>query len=237
MPKYKTEIKDVVEETWDVKTFRLQKPDFKFLPGQYGLFSFPDKPEFKGESRPFTFSNSPTDEKLEITVKKMGDFTTALHEAKLGERLEFEGPMGEKLNFNERVKENVFFIAGGSGITPFMSAIRYAKAKKLPNKITLLFSNRRQEDTIYKGELDGLNGGNLKVVYTLSDKTPKDWKGETGRIDRAMVEKHVREPKGCLWYLCGPPPMMSAMKKMLSNMEIPKDKIRIEDWQLPGKND
>ncbi len=235
MANFECTITAIKNETHDVRTFRL-KPSVQlsFVPGQYALFSFKNH-----EKRPFTFSSSPTEKGFfEITVKRMGEFTTALHSLKKGDKITVDGPYGEALNFDETVKENVVFLAGGSGITPFISAIRYAVAKKLPNKIVLIFSNRTQGDVIYGKELDRLNkDGKIKVINTLTKETPEGWKGETGAIDKEMIGKYVSNAKEKLWYVCGPPRMTDAMKEILQSMKIEEKRIRIEGWQVPGKND
>ncbi|MBD3164646.1 hypothetical protein GF323_05595 [Candidatus Woesearchaeota archaeon] len=234
------EITGIRDETHDVKTFRLKSDEkIGFIPGQYALFSFADKEDFENEARPFTFANSPTvKDYIEITVKKMGKFTSALHSSRKGDKLKLSGPGGESLNFDENIKDDVVFIAGGSGITPFMSSLRYAAAKGLANNFTLLFSNRAKDDIIYHKELGEMNErGNMKVVHTLTKKAPKDWNGEQGRINADMIKKHVDSPKGRLWYICAPPPMVHAMEKILKDMDIPEEKLKFEDWQIKGKHD
>lgn len=236
-------ITKIKEETYDVKTFRLKLPKrINFIPGQYCLVSFIDKKKFESDPRPFTFTNSPTEEGdfIELTIKKMGEFTTTLHNLKKGAKLKIDGPYGEALNFNNSIKDDIVFLAGGSGITPFISAIRYAIAKNLPNKMFLFFSNRTERDIIYEKELKRINKetNNIKIIHTLTNGWPEDWDGETGRINREMIEKYVKNPKEklLLWYICGPPPMVEAMKNILvEEMGIPKDRLRVEAWQLPGK--
>lgn len=226
---------EIIDETPDVKTFRLRpKTSIDFIPGQYLLLSM------NGEQRPFTFSSSPTEkEYFEITVKKMGKFTQTLHSILKGTSVTVDGPLGESLKFDETVKQDVVFIAGGSGITPFMSAIRYAVAKSLPNKSALFFSNRTEQDIIFRKELDEINKSSktIKTIFTISDEISKDWKEESGRINQAMIEKYVKLPKKKLWYLCGPPPMIAAMKQILTDMKVPAKNLRIEEWQIRGKND
>lgn len=235
MPRFEVELAEVRQETHDVKTFRFVRPEgLDFVPGQYCTLSFPDK--FRDESRPFTFASSPGQKEMfELTIKKMGDFTSELFKLRSGDRMILKGPNGENLNFDGSVKEDVVFLAGGSGITPFMSAIRYASEKKLPNHMILFFSNRTDGDIIYRRELEGLKSDNIKIVHTLSDEWPQNWEGERGRISREMIERHVESARGKLWYICGPPPMVSSMKGILVEIGVPDEMTRVEDWQLPGK--
>ncbi|MEM4268274.1 MAG: FAD-binding oxidoreductase [Candidatus Woesearchaeota archaeon] len=232
-------ITDIKDETYDVKTFRgVLSEGIEFVAGQYFLLRMPQVSVFETEWRPFTFSSSPTEKRfIEFTVKRMGEFTTALHSLPKGSIVEIDGPRGEALNFNESVKDDVVFIAGGSGITPFISTIRFSVAKNLNNRITLIFSNRTYEDIIYKDELYALNSnGRIKVVHTLTDSWPVGWDGETGRINKHMIEKAVPRMQKNIWYVCGPPPMISAVEAILHELGIERDKIKIEEWQLPGKH-
>ncbi len=238
MKKITTEILEIIPETPDVKTFRLKNSDhLTFIPGQYCLVSIPNHPTFSQLTRPFTFSNSPTEERfLELTIKEMGEFTKTLFQLKPGQNLQLKGPLGENLNFSEKISEDIVFLTGGSGITPFISTLRYAHAKKLPNHFSLLFGNRTEQDIIYAKELTALSKHpNFQVVHIL-EQPPNPWNGETGRIRREIVEKYISPIQAKLWYLCGPPGMMSAMKNLLQSLEIPKELWRIEPWEAPGKH-
>jgi len=235
----KAEIKDIKNETHDVKTFRLAPEEsIDFTPGQYCLVSIAGSSKHEGTEKPFTYASSPTADYVELTVKKIGEFTKALHELEVGDSLILDGPRGKSLNFDETIEEDVVFLAGGSGITPFMSAIRYAIRRNLENKMTLIFSNRTEEDIIYIEELDEVNRREgFRIVNTLTDSWPQDWKGETGYIDRAMLEKYVNEACKKIWYICGPPPMIDSMEKLLAEENVPGEKIRYEKWMIPGKYD
>lgn len=234
MPEFVGEVISVRQETHDVKTLRITKPkDFSFIPGQYCLVSFLDK--FQNESRPFTFTTSPlVRDHFELTIKHMHDFTRELHMLRPGAKLRINGPLGDALNYDET--QDSVFIAGGSGITPFMCAIRHSLAKKIKKKIMLIFSNKTEEDIIFREELDMIARRNIKIIYTLTSEVPENWKGEKGYMSKEMIGRHVKEPGKYLWYVVGPPPMMASVRQMLMEMSIPDDRIRMEEWQLPGKS-
>lgn len=242
MKKVEGKIVGIEEETHDVKTFEVELEEtIDFIPGQYCLVSMKDKEELEGEKRPFTFSNPPekTKEKklMDLTVKKIGEFTTAMHNLDEGAKVIIRSPRGESLNFDESVKEDIVFLAGGSGITPFMSALRFAVNQDLENTFTLFFSNRTERDIIYREELGKMDKReNIEVIHSL-EEFPGDWKGEEGRIDKEMISKHVSDPLNRLWYICGPPPMVEAMVKILEKLGVPGNKIKWEDWQISGKHD
>jgi len=154
------------------KTFTIKSPtDFNFISGQYCLVSFVDNKKFKDQRKPFTFTNSPTDKGfIELTIKKIGLFTTALFSLKIGDLLKIRGPIGRFLNFDETIKKNVVLIAGGSGITPFMSIIRYSLAKNLPNEIIMFNGNRTVDDIIFREYLEEIDDeeNNIKTEISLS---------------------------------------------------------------------
>lgn len=226
-------ILEIRPETHDVKTFVLElDSEIPFTAGQHCLVSLVDREGLSGETRPFTFASSPDAEDVEITVKRAGAFTTAMHDLSVNDRLKLKGPLGKKLQFDESIQEDVVFLTGGSGITPFMSAIRYAVAKSLPNAITLMYSNKTPGDIIFRDELDRLGRReNVTVYHTLTADVPAGWNGLTGRIDADMIADRIEERREKIWYVCGPPPMVEALERTLEEMEIPESMRRIEDWQ------
>jgi glycine betaine catabolism B len=224
----------IISETHDTKTIRVARPkDFYFLPGEYCILSLVDNSKFDGESRPFTISSSPTSKDfLDFTVKKMNDFSSEMLLLKIGDKINVRGPQKAKLVFTEKITEDIGFIAGGSGITPFMSIIRYIVSNGLKNNVTLFYSSKSEKDIIFKSELSKLPP-NIKVINTLTDEISPEWTGEKGFVSKEMIGGHVDNPSSLLWYICGPPRMVDAMKKMLNELEIPAEKIITEDWQLP----
>lgn len=231
--KFNTKVLDVIDRTHDVKSFVLEKPsDFKYIAGQYCMVSFPDD-EVK---KPFTFSSSPTEDTIEITIKVMGNFTQKIFKAQVGDELIIKGPFGEELNFDETVDKDVVFVAGGSGITPFISAIRYAYDKCLKNNLILIFANRTAQDIIFKEELCSCK---IPIVHFLSaEEDPKgDLEYVPGRINKEYIQSHIENLSEKLWFLCGPPRMQDAVKAMLLECNIPPENIKIEPWNMPNKNE
>lgn len=220
-------ISGIRKELHDVKTFELDGY-MDFTPGQYCLVRIPDRIE----QRPVTMANSPED-KIRFTLKQIGGWTTEIHSLDKGECLAITGPQETSLNFNPLIKRGIVFIAGGSGITPFISVLRYAVRNKLKNNFTLFFSNRKKRDILFREELNSMGRRkNIKVVHTL---TREDWHGEKGRVSQEMISRHITFPKNKLWYVCGPPSMVKSVRDTLKSMGIPKGLQRSEDWQIMGK--
>ena len=216
----------------DMRRFTFRRPaGLSFRPGQYGIFSFPGG----SLSRPFTFASSPRDDMLEICVKKVGEFTTQLFSAHEGDQLYVKAPLGETLVFEGDEKEDIVMVAGGSGITPFLSMLRYARQAGLTNRFTLFYGNRTREDI---PQLDVLGQGwweNLVIHHVLSDEDVEGY--GRGHVTKDRLSGHVDGPTERRWYVCGPPAMNQSVTNALRDLGVPSGLIHEERWQLPGKHD
>jgi len=186
--KYKLKIKEIIDEAPNVKTFRmdLEGKAIDFMPGQYFMISLEDDKTRK----PYSIASSPTDkEYIEITFNLVGEFTKKLFQLKEGNSLILEGPYG-RMVFEEDSGKNIVLIAGGLGVVPLRSMIRYCKGKKLDNQITLIYSSKNEEDFIFRKEIEA--SGIEFISRITSDK---------GRIDRELLKKYAGEDK--VFYICG----------------------------------
>jgi NAD(P)H-flavin reductase len=111
---------------------------------------------------------------------------------------------------------------------------KYATDKALPTQITMFDSNRNRENILYKVEFDkwAKENRNLRVIYTITDENEQSWEGERGRIDRNMLTRHVAEKQlsDSIFYVCGPPGMLKAMQDILKELQIPKERIKVEEF-------
>jgi NAD(P)H-flavin reductase len=113
--------------------------------------------------------------------------------------------------------------------------VKYATDKQLPLKIFMFDSNRDQRNILYKNEFDewAAANTNFKVIYTVTDESASTWTGEKGRIDGAMLRRHLDAETldNSVFYICGPPAMLKAMKQMLEgDLKIPKQRITVEEF-------
>lgn len=229
---FECEILKIIDETSDVKTFRLSRPKgFVFTPGQFCKVGIDED-----ECKPFTMSSSPLSEDyIDFTIKLMTNVTKKLFSLNVGDKVCVSEPRSTKMDFDDTVTDNVVFIAGGSGITPFITAMRYAVEKNLSNKMILFFGNRTQADIIYKEELLELGSkDNIDVVNVLSEE---EWDGETGHINSDIIKKYVDVSKKYIWYLCGPPGMVDTITEQLIEIGIPESDLRFDTWKMPSKTD
>ncbi len=199
-------------ETKDVFSLVFEKPaSFSFYPGQYLDY------ELNGDTRAFTISASPTDKFLMLTTKKgQSEFKKALAKLKPGDEIKTSHPAGTFI-----LDENspAVLIAGGIGITPFRSMIKYAHDQKLSTPVTLLYSNS-DKDFVFKQELEKWKQGleNLIIVYHNSSQSSHLTK---------LPSTTYHLP---IYYLAGPPKMVDSFEKILLDQGVDKTNIRYDQF-------
>ena len=225
----KFQVTEIIDRTTNVRSYRFDRPhDFLYLPGQYVIVQVENNG--KMIQKAFSLSSSPTEEgSIEFTKKFTGhEFSDALKAREVGDELGLDGPYGSFI-LNEQEKK-IVMLAGGIGVTPFRSMIKYSMDRDLDNNIVLICSNRTEDDIIFYNEFKSMmRSSRLSVVLTCT--RPSDqWKGICGRIDRTIIKKEVPDFLQRLFYICGPPPMVQSMRELLEEMEIPKERILFEDF-------
>lgn len=229
------EVSEVVDETEDVKTFRLVQPGggnipFTYLPGQF--LTLEVTPQGKRIGRSYTIASTPSrPDCLEITVKReeKGLVSKYLHsEIKPGSSLKFTAPSGT-FTFTGKEHNSIVLIAAGVGITPVMSVVRYLTDQNWNGEIYLLLSFRRRKDFIFHSEIEDLRGRhrNLHVEVTMS-RPEEDWNGSTGRINKRLITNFVPKTPTHRFHICGPEPMMQDVRTMLSELDVPEEQVKIE---------
>jgi ferredoxin-NADP reductase len=211
-------------------------PGFDFKAGQsinVGLIE-PPETDAKGNRRSFSIVSAPFERELALATRMRDSaFKRVLRAMPAGTRVGLRGPGGLfTLDANEATA--AVFLAGGIGITPFVSMLRHAAKERLPRRLTLFYSNRRPEDAAFLAELGELEAANprYKFVATMTEmeKSARSWHGETGFIDRAMLERHLGELAGAIYYTAGPPAMVEAMQSMLADAGVKREAIRSDEF-------
>jgi len=202
-------------------------PGFRHEAGQNALFRIAGVEE----SRTFSIASAPHEPQLTIATRMRDSaFKRKLRSAEPGLEVEIDGPAGVMV-LHEDVARPAVFLAGGIGITPFISMARDAAQRRLPHLIVLFYANRRPQDGAYLDELRALERRNpsYRMVATLSDP-PAGWKGETGFIDKAMLARHLADPLKPVYYFAGPPAMAMAMQSMLGELGVAEADMRSEEF-------
>lgn len=241
-------VTEIVQETPTTNTLRFERVDGPlppFRPGQYvNLFVDVDGVL---TSRPYTISSAPGAELLELTVRhKPGGFVShyLLHEVRVGDELETTGPAGSFYHEPLIDGDELVFLAGGSGITPFMSMIRDALGKgevSSPLQMHLLYGSRAPDDVIFGDELAELavDHPNLHYSLVISDPQPGreddhvDRPCKRGFLDAELIREQVGAVDGKTFYICGPNVMYEFCLAALGELGVPSHKIRRELYGPP----
>jgi ferredoxin-NADP reductase len=218
MRKQIVRIESIQQITHDVLQIVTERPaNFNFLPGQATEISI-NKTGWKAEKRPFTFTSVPESDFLEFTIKiypAHKGVTNKLLDLKADDELILHEVFGEISYKGEGT-----FIAGGAGITPFICILRHLQSKNEIGDNKLIFANNTKADIILAREFNELLGDNF--INILSHDIIVGY--EHGFITGEFLEKHISST-GKPVYLCGPPPMMDAVEKLLEKINIDKSSI------------
>jgi ferredoxin-NADP reductase len=226
-----------VEVAEGTMAFHFEKParlDFK--PGQSADLTLSNPPETdaEGNTRTFSIASPPFENHLLFTTRMRDTaFKRSLQKVPLGTQVKIDPPTGSFTLHKNSAKAAVF-LAGGIGITPFLSILRQADHDRLPHKLHLFYSNRRPEDAPFLDVLQMLEttNPNFRLVCTMTEmsKSKREWKRETGLINQEMLSGDLTNLQGPIYYIAGPPAMVAGLRKMLVTANIDEDDIRTEDF-------
>ncbi len=216
--------------------FHFEKPaGFEFRPGQAMDVILPGTGAQPGDTRhAFSIVSAPHEDELCITTRMRDSaYKRALGALPIGAAVQIEGPFGS-LTLHRKIERAGVMIAGGIGVTPFMSMLRHMAHQPSPQVLALLYSNRRPEDTAFLAELQQLARSHpqFHLVATMTDMahSSQPWSGETGLIDSAFVQRAIQGLPAPVFYVSGPPGMVEAMRDTLVAAGIDEDDMRSEEF-------
>ncbi|MBW4982931.1 flavodoxin reductase [Mameliella sp. CS4] len=221
---HQIELQSVDRLTHDVRRLTFEKPaGYDYAPGQATDFAL-DRDGWREEQRPFTFTSLPDEERLEFVIKSYPEHdgvTEQIADLQPGEKVLIGDPWGAIEDKGDGV-----FIAGGAGVTPFISILR----KKLADKgtlegNTLIFSNQCEGDIVMRNTFEAMPG--LRCHWTVTEE--KGSPLARGLIDAEMLKGFV-DPDKDICYVCGPDPMVEAMPGELQKLGVPEKQIVTEDF-------
>jgi predicted ferric reductase len=228
-------VAEVRRERGDTSTLVMRPdghPGFRFSPGQFGWLTLWGSP-FKITGHPFSFSSSAeaTDGRVEMSIRKLGDFTNAIPEVPVGQRVYLDGPYGAFTIGNPA--DMHVLIAGGVGVTPMMSMIRTLADRGDQRPVILLYGSKDWESITFREQMEALQVRlNLKVVHVLANP-PVGWTGERGFISAEMFKRHLPPPYADHeYFICGPNVMMDAIEKVLGELGVPLTKYHSERYSF-----
>lgn len=222
-------VADVRRESHDIVSLRFEGPVPSFAPGQFMILNL-----FRGsgysESHPYTISSGPDEEQLRVSAKGIGDFSRSLAEVAPGTRALIEAPYGV-FSYDNAAAGSLVFIAGGIGITPFLSQLSALRSRDEQRKVRLIWGNKTSDDIAFTDELAAAQEylDDFALVHVLSNE---DWEGETGFVDETIVRKYVDDVDRAEFFVCGPPVMMEKLIPALREMGVANARIHYERFAL-----
>lgn len=233
MDTHKVKLYQRIKRTPTVESFRfIPEERIDFLPGQFLKVIFDEQNIANPELNKYlSFSCSPTKNYIEVT-KRISDsqFSQKLKGLQLDDSVLIQAPLGKSV-FREDYRD-IGFLIGGIGITPVVSIIEYIMDKKLNTRVTLIYSNRSEEEIAFREKLDLWlsKNSNLKVIYVLSETKSDDPNILSGRIDKNLISIRFPDISERVVFIFGPPKMVEAMNNLCLELSLNKANIITENF-------
>lgn len=228
-----------IDETPEVLIIKMMPKDgnpAKFDPGMFMMIVGMDAAGKRYTGRAFSIASDPSTPGIEFMVikePKHGEHIGTSHfvEAKIGDTFMLKGPNGQ-FRFDPSVDKSVLFVAGGTGLAPFISMLRHIKITNSMSDVVLMYSVKYPTEIIRKAELlSYINDLGIRLVVTVTRPKEGDgWTGQTGHIDREMIGKYVPDLSIRTTYICGPLEFVKAVKDALAALQVPPIKIKADVW-------
>jgi ferredoxin-NADP reductase len=237
VPIYKTRLKRKQEVAYGTMAFFFEKPEgFSYKAGQFADYTLinPSETDAEGNTRGFSLMSAPYEDDLALATRMRDTaFKRVLRAMDVGTELTLDAPYGS-FTLHNNTSIPAVFLTGGIGVTPVRSIVLQAVHDVRPHRILVFYSNRRPEDAAFLEELTRLQPSkpNYSFVGTMTqmEQSDREWHGETGFITEAMLLKYVDDLSLPIYYVDGPPAMVSAMRKLLADAGVDDDNIRTEEF-------
>jgi ferredoxin-NADP reductase len=234
------QVRDVVVETRRVKSLMLQPASWPgHLPGQHVDIRLTAEDGYQAQ-RSYSIASPPEDELLALTVERVKDGEVSpylLDELRVGDQLELRGPIGGYFVWTAAARGPVYLLAGGTGITPLMSMLRYRDRVPSRPPALLIYSARSWEDIVYRDELEAMmrRDSSFRLVYALTRQQPNDWTGHRGRINKGLLSANWFPPAhNPTIYVCGPTTFVETAASLLVELGFDPLSIKTERFGPSG---
>lgn len=223
--------KEVASSTLQV-VFEVSEP-FTFKAGQYCFITLknPPYPDERSNKRHFSIVNSPNEKGMITFTTRLRPtgFKKSLQVLPIGTEVEL-GPIAGAFTLPEDTTTPLVFIAGGIGITPFMSMLQYENEQNLGHQITLVYSNRDQSSAVFLPQLQELAKSLPKFSLILTMTEDNNWSGEKRMVDDKFIKDYFPNVNAQKYMVVGPPPMVEAVEKALHEAGVVSENIKIENF-------
>ena len=203
------------------------------LPGQFGFITFLSE-AVSSEEHPFTIASSPTEaDGLEIIARTSGDWTAQLKHLQPRDGVLFDGPYGLFSHLRAAEQKEIIMIAGGIGITPMLSMLRFMADHDDPRNVTLIWSNQSPDHIVLPHAFEKLAGrlNGLRIVHVMT-RAP-EYNGKQGRLDRFTLKRLLSDcSRSAAVWVCGPDAMMKDVRSHLLSLGFQRRMIFMERFSL-----
>jgi ferredoxin-NADP reductase len=237
MPHYKAKLQAQESLCAGTTAFYFEKPeDFEFQAGQFFNFTLlsPDETDLEGNTRALSIASAPHERNLMVAMRfRTTAFKRALNSLPLGSELLLQGPYGS-MTLPRNTTRPAVLLAGGIGITPFRSLIRNAAESLSSRRLFLFYSVRVPEEAAFLDELREMEHCKMRYKFictvTQPEKSRMAWRGETGRISIELLSKWIPDLSVPIYYIAGPPGMVTGVRRMLVGAGVAEEDIRAEEF-------
>jgi len=213
-------------------------PNFTYTPGQYMEFTIPpSQTDARGNRRYFTLASSPTEQTLKLGIKipdqKPSIFKQKLLSFKTEDQI-LVGQLAGDFVLPQNNSQKLVFIAGGIGIIPFRSMVKYLIDTDQTRDIVLFYICSHKDEFVYQDIFDQAKKTGLKTVNVITQaiNVPKQWSGEVGYLNKNLIVKYVPDYLNRKFYLSGPNMMVESSKHLLKSLNVPNSQISTD--YFPG---
>ncbi len=214
------------ERCWDVVLEPTGHDGLRFRAGQFAWVRL-DRSAFSRREHPFSIASAPGgDGRLSLLIKEAGDFTSTVGSLPIGSRAFVDGPHGH-LWLDGRAEPGVCLIGGGVGVAPLLSMLRDARMRRDARPFRLIYGNRHAGQILAGPELEAMAQDIALTTTHVLQEPPPGWTGATGMVGNDLIASQCADParEGWLFVLCGPPPMMRAVRAGLRALGVPPGRI------------
>lgn len=237
MPDWRVKLLRQEEIADQTMAFHFEKPkDLQFSAGQFVDLTLINPPEIDsaGSTRTLTIASAPFENELMFAMRiRDTAFKRALCNLPLGSEAMIDDPAGA-FTLHRDCSRPAVFIAGGIGITPFLSILRQAAFDRLQHHFYLFLSNHRPEDAAFLSELLAMSKNNphFQFIPTMTQmwRSKKNWEGETEYIGAAIFSRHISSIVGPIYYIAGPPPMIESIRQKLLDLGVDRNDINADPF-------
>ena len=203
------------------------------IPGQFAFIT-PVSASVPKEEHPFTISSTPSrPDALQFVIRSLGDWTSKINRLKVGETLFIDGPYGLFSHMVSSTNEPIIMIAGGIGITPLLSMLRYMADVDDPRRILLIWSNKTKEHIVFPEEFNSLKHRlqHFHIIHVITRDS--GGKNKIGRLDQARLEKLLKGwGRKSNVFICGPFEMMKEMNRAVKKIGFSSTRVYKEEFKL-----